>query len=231
MKMKSLNKKVIIFDLDGTILDTIADIAAAVNRSLAILGYPERTVSEIQSFLGNGSLMLMRRALPAGTADEECFELRRLFREEYEKGMCETTVPYKGVSELLQALKAAGAVCAVVSNKDDKSAVPMVKHYFGDSFAYIRGVRGDNDRKPNPEATLSVIRELGFTPEQALFVGDGIADCEVSQNAGIDFIPVGYGYTPSDKLLEKSGRTPCESVFALGVELMKYFDRSEGISG
>ncbi len=231
MKMKSLNKKVIIFDLDGTILDTIADIAAAVNRALAKLGYPERTVGEVQSFLGNGSLMLMRRALPAGATDEKCLELRSLFRAEYEKGMCETTAEYSGISELLKRLNAAGAVCAVVTNKDDKSAVPMVKHYFGNSFAYIRGVRGDTDRKPNPEATLSVIRELGFTPEQALFVGDGIADCEVSQNAGIDFVPVGYGYTPSEKLFEKCGKAPCESVFSLGVELMKYFDRSEGVSG
>ncbi len=229
--MKSLNKKVIIFDLDGTILDTIGDIAAAVNRALSALGYTERTVDEVQGFLGNGSLMLMRRALPEGASDELCLKLRELFRREYQKGMCDSTAPYEGIAELLNRLNAAGAVCAVVTNKDDKSAVPMVKHYFGNSFAYIRGVRGDTDRKPNPEVTLSVIRELGFTPEQALFVGDGIADCDVSQNAGIDYIPVGYGYTPSEKLLEKCGKSPCESVSALGVELMKYFERSEGVSG
>ncbi len=228
--MKSLNKKVIIFDLDGTILDTIGDIAAAVNRALSALGFPERTVGEVQGFLGNGSLMLMRRALPEGASEELCLELRELFRKEYQKGMCDSTAPYEGIAELLNRLNAAGAVCAVVTNKDDKSAVPMVKHYFGNSFAYIRGVRGDTDRKPNPEVTLSVIRELGFTPEQALFVGDGIADYEVSLNAGIDYVPVGYGYTPSEKLLEKCGKAPCESVSALGVELMKYFERSEGVS-
>lgn len=221
--MKSLNKKAVIFDLDGTILDTIADIAAAVNRALAALGYPSRSVQEVQGFLGNGSLMLMRRALPNGASDSECITLRELFRVEYEKGMCASTVPYKGITELLNKLNSAGAVCAVVSNKDDKAAISMVKHYFGNSFAYIRGVRGDTDRKPNPTATLSVLSELGFTPNQALFVGDGIADYEVSVNAGIDYIPVGYGYTPSEKLFEICKKTPFNSVFELEIELMKYF--------
>ena len=228
--MKSLNKKLIIFDLDGTILDTIADIAAAVNSALDALGFPNRTVAEIQSFLGNGSLMLMRRSLPSGADDELCNKLRVLFRAEHEKKLCETTAAYKGIPELIDELITLGAVCAVISNKDDRATVPMVMRYFGERFAYIRGVRGDTDRKPNPEVTLSVISELGFTREQTLFVGDGVADFEVSKNAEIEFVPVGYGYTDKNKLFGLCGKEPSQTVSALRSELIKYFERSEGVS-
>ena len=218
------NKKIVIFDLDGTIIDTIGDIAAAVNRALDIYGHPHRTVAEVQSFLGNGSLMLMRRSLPNGGDDDVCREVRSHFRAEYEAHMYDLTVPYQGIAELIDELNGSGVVSAVITNKDDRCAVPMVKHYFGDRFGYIRGVRTDFDRKPNPEVTLAVLAELGFTPEEALFVGDGMADLEVARNANIDFIPVGYGYTAPERLFAQCGKTPVADVEALRRELLKYFD-------
>lgn len=221
--MKSLNKKVMIFDLDGTILDTIADIAAAVNSALTALSCPSRSVEEIQSFLGNGSLMLMKRSLPEGATEEDCHRLRELFRKEYSLGMCKTTAAYEGIIALIDELNSLGGVCAVISNKDDKATVPMVKQYFGDRFAYVRGVRKDGDRKPDPEVTLSVISELGFTPSDAVFIGDGRADYDVSLNAGIEFIPIGYGYTDKNKLFELCGTKPCMNVGELREKLINNF--------
>ena len=95
------NKKAVVFDLDGTVLDTIADIAAAVNRALAAFGFPERTVDETRGFLGNGSLMLIKRATGVFDNEELCLKVRARFREEYEKGMCDLTKPYEGICGLL----------------------------------------------------------------------------------------------------------------------------------
>lgn len=218
---KKLAKKAVLFDLDGTIIDTIGDIAAALNRALAEYGFPPRSVAEVQSFLGNGSLMLMRRSLPNGGSNELCREVREVFRREYAKGMLDNTRPYDGIAELVAELGERGVVSAVITNKDDKNAVPMVRHYFGDLFTCVRGVRADNDRKPSPEVTLSVLSELGFSVEEAVFVGDGMADLGVARNAGIDFVPVGYGYTPPQRLYEECGITPLDDVAALRKRLLE----------
>lgn len=225
LKMLSADKKVVIFDLDGTIIDTIADIAAAVNRALDSFGYPSRTVAEIQSYLGNGSLMLMRRALGGNADDELCKAVRVRFRSEYEAHMYDLTSPYDGIKELMAELRSAGAVLAVITNKDDRCAVPMIEHYFGDLVQHVRGVRGDNDRKPNPEVTLSLLEALGVSPDEALLVGDGMADLNVSKNAEIDYIPVGYGYTPADRLFAECGKTPVKDVSSLRDVLMSYFKK------
>ena len=223
--MLSADKKVVIFDLDGTILDTIEDIAGAVNRASATFGYPSRTVSEIQSFLGNGSLVLMRRTLGEDADDEIWKKVRTVFRTEYQTGMYNHTKPYEGIKELLSELRALGATVMVVTNKDDRSAVPMIEHFFGDLVQHCRGVRGDNDRKPNPQVTLELLESLGYTPNQALLVGDGMADLEVSKNAGIEYIPVGYGYTASEKLFANCGKTPAKDVSELRRILLSYFEK------
>ena len=219
--MSLTNKKLIIFDLDGTILDTIADIAAAVNRALVAFGYPTHSVADIQSFLGNGSLVLMRRALKNGGDDEFCKEVRTHFRAEYERCMLDKTKAYDGIAELVDWLNERGVVSVVLTNKDDKNAVPMIKHYFGDRFAFVRGVRTDTDRKPNPEVALSILEKFGFSPDEALVIGDGMADLNLAKNAGIDFLPIGYGYTDPSRLLEECGILPVADVESLRRELQK----------
>ncbi len=216
--MKS-NKKIVIFDLDGTILDTICDIAAAVNCALSLYGNPQRSVEEVKSFLGNGSLMLIRRALQNGGDDEFCKEVRTHFRAEYEKRMLEQTVPYDGIAEIVDRLNEKGIISVVLTNKDDKNAVPMIKHYFGDRFALVRGVRADNERKPSPDVALSIIADFGFTPDEALIVGDGMADMQLAKNANIDFLPVGYGYTAPSRLYNECGIAPVLSAEALKTAL------------
>ncbi len=219
-----LNKKIVIFDLDGTILDTIADITSAVNRALKRFGHPARRVDEVKSFLGNGSLTLMRRCLKDGGDDDLCREVRAHFRAEYQSCMLEQTAPYAGIAELIDELNAKGVISVVLTNKDDESAVPMIKHFFGDRFAFVRGVKTDFDRKPNPEVALSIIADFGFTPDEALVVGDGMADLNVAKNAGIDFLPVGYGYTPSETLFAECRKQPVADVASLRRELLEYFD-------
>lgn len=218
--MKS-NKKIIIFDLDGTILDTIGDITAAVNYALDVYGDPPRSVDEVKSFLGNGSLVLMRRALKNGGDDELCKEVRTHFRAEYERCMLDKTKAYDGIAELVDWLNERGVVSVVLTNKDDKNAVPMIKHYFGDRFAFVRGVRTDTDRKPNPEVALSILEKFGFSPDEALVIGDGMADLNLAKNAGIDFLPIGYGYTDPSRLLEECGILPVADVESLRRELQK----------
>lgn len=218
--MKS-NKKIIIFDLDGTILDTIGDITAAVNYALDVYGDPPRSVDEVKSFLGNGSLVLMRRSLKNGGDDELCKEVRTHFRAEYERCMLDKTKAYDGIAELVDWLNERGVVSVVLTNKDDKNAVPMIKHYFGDRFAFVRGVRTDTDRKPNPEVALSILEKFGFSPDEALVIGDGMADLNLAKNAGIDFLPIGYGYTDPSRLLEECGIRPVTDVESLRRELQK----------
>ena len=215
------NKSAVVFDLDGTILDTIGDIAAAVNRAITAFGFKERTVAEVQSFLGNGSLVLIQRAIES-EKPELCTTIRARFRKEYEHDMYSNTRAYCGIPELLSELKASGVKVIVVTNKDDRCAKPMIERYFGNSVDICRGVVADAERKPNPAVTLSVLSELGIDPSNAVFVGDGMADLRVSKNAGIDFVPVGYGYTSPEKLFSECGITPCANVQALRERLLEY---------
>ena len=225
-KLLKSKKKAVVFDLDGTILDTIGDIASAVNFALDTYGFEPRTKEEIISFIGNGSLMLIRRALGDENAekydDNFVKEVRNRFREEYQKHMFDETYVYDGIIELVDELKEKGIVSAVVTNKDDRSAVPMIEHYFGDKFAIVRGVRADTERKPNPELTLCVLSELGIKPSEALFVGDGMADLKVSQNCGIDYIPIGYGYTSQKRLFDACQKTPVSDVKSLREAIIEY---------
>ncbi len=218
-----MKKKAVIFDLDGTVLDTMGDIAAAVNRALVSVCAPERTLNEVKSFIGNGSFMLIRRALPDRFDDEACLSVRERFRAEYESDMYSNTAPYDGICELLAELSSNGVAVMVVTNKDDRCAVPMIKHYFGENVHCCRGVRSENERKPDPRVTLSLLSEHGIKPEEALFVGDGMADLSVSEKCGIDFIPVGYGYTDKEKLFAECGKKPVSNVFELRQEILEYF--------
>ena len=218
-----MNKKAVVFDLDGTILDTLGDIAAAVNRMLVKNSCPQHTVEEVKSYIGNGSFMLIKRALPKGFSDEDIFTLREVFRKEYESDLFSNTKEFRGISEIFEELNSKGLKVIVITNKDDRSAQKMIDFYFGEKVDFCRGVRSDNDRKPNPELTLSALDFYGIKPEEALFVGDGIADAEVAKKAGIDYIPVGYGYVEKERLFAVCGKEPLMTVAELKIELFKYF--------
>ncbi len=193
-------KKAVIFDLDGTLLNTLGDLASSVNFALRECGYPERTVDEVRSFIGNGVIMLMRRSVPKGTneADEKaCFEK---FRAYYLEHMEDTTAPYDGVNELIEKLSARGIKTAVVSNKLDAGVKGLCEKYFpGLTCAF--GVNNESERKPAPANVFKALSKLKVEKSEALYVGDSEVDVQTAQNAGLEMAGVTWGYRSRETLV------------------------------
>lgn len=193
-------KKAVIFDLDGTLLNTLGDLASSVNFALRECGYPERTVDEVRSFIGNGVVMLMRRSVPKGTneADEKaCFEK---FRAYYLEHMEDTTAPYDGVNELIEKLSARGIKTAVVSNKLDAGVKGLCEKYFpGLTCAF--GVNNESERKPAPANVFKALSKLKVEKSEALYVGDSEVDVQTAQNAGLEMVGVTWGYRSRETLV------------------------------
>lgn len=193
-------KKAVIFDLDGTLLNTLGDLASSVNFALRECGYPERTVDEVCSFIGNGVIMLMRRSVPKGTneADEKaCFEK---FRAYYLEHMEDTTAPYDGVNELIEKLSARGIKTAVVSNKLDAGVKGLCEKYFpGLTCAF--GVNNESERKPSPANVFKALSKLKVEKSEALYVGDSEVDVQTAQNAGLEMAGVTWGYRSRETLV------------------------------
>lgn len=198
--------KTCIFDLDGTLLNTIDDLANAVNYALRQNAMPEHTVDEVRWMVGNGVRTLMRRALPAD-ADDELYEKAYAdFQVYYKEHNLDFTRPYDGIIPLLAALKERGVKMAVVSNKIDTATKPLVKHFFGDYIDVAVGDTPDVQNKPAPDMVFKAIRELGETPENCIYIGDSNVDLETAQNAGLPCISVLWGFRDR-KFLEGVGAT------------------------
>lgn len=192
--------KAVIFDLDGTLLNTLDDLAASVNFALKDCGYPERTIEEVRAFIGNGVIKLMQRATPDGIGQAEfdrCFES---FRTHYLKHMFDTTKPYDGILPLLDTLKAAGIKTAVVSNKLHSGVVGLCKDFFGDRLTCAFGVLDESERKPAPANVFKAIKEMQVEAADCVYVGDSEVDVQTANNAGLDCIAVTWGYRDPDVL-------------------------------
>lgn len=198
--------KTCIFDLDGTLLNTIDDLANAVNYALRQNNMPEHTVDEVRWMVGNGVRTLMRRALPSD-ADDVLYEKAYAdFQVYYKEHNLDFTRPYDGIIELLAALKQKGVKMAVVSNKIDTATKPLVKHFFGDYIDVAVGDTPDVQNKPAPDMVFKAIRELGETPENCIYIGDSNVDLETAKNAGLPCISVLWGFRDR-KFLEGVGAT------------------------
>ena len=196
-------KRAVIFDLDGTLLNTLGDLASSVNFALRSCGYPERSIDEVRTFIGNGVIMLMHRSVPKGTNAEDekkCFEK---FRAHYLAHMEDTTAPYEGVNGLISALGAKGIGTAVVSNKLDAAVKGLCKKHFP-LLTCAFGVTQESERKPSAANVNKALSLLGVKREEALYVGDSEVDVQTAQNAGLDMVGVTWGYR-SRKLLLSSG--------------------------
>lgn len=187
-----------VFDLDGTLLDTLPDLVALTNRALADSGFPERTEEEILSFVGNGVRALMDQAVPLGTEPAAAEEAMQLWRELYPACGIELTVAYEGIPELLAELKARGKKLAVLSNKFDKGVQDLIPVFFPDTFDAIHGESNDIPRKPDPTGLLRTIEELGADPETTAYVGDSGSDMLTAHRAGVFALGVAWGYRPED---------------------------------
>lgn len=191
--------KAVLFDLDGTLLDTLGDIGGTLNHVLAAHGYPLRTMDEYRTFVGNGARVLTKLALPEGTPEDQVDRIFREYRDYYRDHPCAVTVPYGGMPELVEELRRAGVPAAVVSNKPDPTARKLIDRFFPGVLTV--GDDGVHPRKPAPDNVLRALEQLGVSPAEALYVGDSEVDAATARNAGMDAAIVGWGYRDRDFLL------------------------------
>ena len=183
-----------VFDLDGTLLDTLGDLAGSANYALTARGFPARTVDEVRRFVGNGVAMLLHRAVPDGTAPEDEARCLELFRAHYLAHMRDHTAPYAGIPELLDHLRQTGIAVAVVSNKFDAAVKDLCRDYFGDAVPVAIGESAQIRRKPAPDTVFAALRELDVPSERAVYIGDSDVDIDTARNAGMDCISVSWGF-------------------------------------
>lgn len=196
--------KAAVFDMDGTILDTLQDLADAMNYELKKNNMPERNIDEIRRFVGNGIRKLVERACPDTTAQDKIDAIFADFIEYY-KTHCEiNTKPYAGIQELLQKVRSAGVKIAVNSNKADSAVQILCGKYFPKMFDTAVGEREGFERKPAPDSVNEILRRFGIKKEEAVYIGDSDVDFETAKNAELDFIGVDWGFRGRD-FLQKCG--------------------------
>ena len=203
-----MNKyKTYIFDLDGTLLSTLADLAASTNYALRTHHMPERSLDEVRRFVGNGVKKLMERAIPDGLNNPLFEETFATFRQHYMQHNLDTTQPYPGIMQLLEQLKAEGKNIAVVSNKFYAATRELCRHFFGDLVPVAIGEREDIRKKPAPDTVIEALRELGVDKEGAVYIGDSDVDIMTAKNSGMPCVSVLWGFRDKEFLLEHGATT------------------------
>ena len=196
----------VVFDLDGTLLDTLEDLYRAANAALESHSLPRRTRDEVRLFVGNGVEMLIRRAVPAGTSEETTLAVLADFKTTY-AAICEDhTRPYDGILAVLAALREKGIRVAVVSNKFDAATKQLCEKYFGDLVEVAIGERAGVRKKPAPDTVHEALRELGVTAEGAVYIGDSDVDIQTARNCEMPCISVTWGLRDKDFLLQSGAK-------------------------
>ena len=195
-----MNIKAVIWDLDGTLLDTLGDLAASTNAALQKNGLPQRTVDEVRGFVGNGIGKLIERAVPADCPPEETKRVLEDFVAHYAQHSRDTTRPYDGVLPILDALIAQGVKLGIVSNKIDFAVRELSAAYFGERMQVAVGDDPSRLRKPAPYIVLEAMRRLGVTREETVYVGDSDVDVLTAHNAGVTCCAVSWGFRPVESL-------------------------------
>ena len=195
-------KDTIIFDLDGTLLNTLADLAASANYALKEMGYPERTIDEVRRFVGNGVAVLIKRCLPKDCSEEVCNQTLAIFKEHYGIHCNDQTRPYDGIEDLIRALQDRGIKLAIVSNKPDSAVKDLANIYFKGE---IPVAIGENEsagikKKPAPDTVYKALKLLGSSSREAYYVGDSEVDIKTAANAGMDVILCAWGFRDEDYL-------------------------------
>lgn len=190
-----------IFDLDGTLLDTLLDLANAVNFAMRSKGYPERTTGEVRSFIGNGIKVLIKRAVPDGTSSGDYAEALEIFTKYYLEHIADNTKPYDGMIDVVKTLKSNNCKVAVLSNKAHFAAQAVVKDFFGDIFDIVVGKMDEFPSKPEPDSLFYTIKNLGVEAEECVYIGDSDVDVLTAHNAGLPCIGVTWGNRDEDILV------------------------------
>ena len=211
-----------IFDLDGTLLDTLGDLAASVNDALRKHGMPEHSIDDVRRFVGNGVRLLMERAVPDGAANPLFEETFASFRQHYMAHSLDTTKPYEGIPEALADLKARGCHLAVVSNKMMAATQELVRHFFPEVEVAIGEHEAEGIRKkPAPDTVYQALRQLEVGKEQAVYVGDSDVDLQTARNSGLPCISVLWGFRSRDFLLAHGATTFAEHP----LDVLKHYNK------
>lgn len=202
-----MRKKIVIFDLDGTLLNTLDDLTDSTNFMLEKFNYPKRTKEEIRNFVGNGVAKLIERAIPYGKNNSDFENCVKTFKEIYSQNMYNKTAPYDGVIDMLNILKNNNYKISVVSNKFDMAVKELCKKYF---LNLIDFSSGENEaagirKKPAPDTVLKVLEYFNLKNEDAIYVGDSEVDIQTAKNSNMPCISVSWGFKNRDFLIENGG--------------------------
>ena len=215
----------VIFDLDGTLLDTLDDITDSVNHTLRQFGYPPRTREEIRRFVGNGAVKLIERALPYTVEPERFGEVYRAYDAYYTAHQRDKTKPYPGVCDLLRDLRARGLCTAVLSNKQDNAVRPLCAHYFPGLLDAATGPADGRRTKPAPDGIEYLEQLLGVTARQTVYVGDSQADVQTGLNAGVRTVAALWGFRSRADLAAAGARYFAKNA----ADILKFVDIEEKI--
>ncbi len=195
-------RRLVIFDLDGTLIYTLDDLANAVNYALCALGFDQRPLPQFKHMVGNGIDCLFERALPEGhKTQDDIMCMRQLFLPYYKTHSHDTSRPYDGIRETLEKLKRQGVLLATASNKFQEGTELVVNQFFPEgTFDLIRGLRKNHHPKPHPQMLLQILTHFSVSPSETLYVGDSDVDMMTAQNAGVDILGALWGYRPKEEL-------------------------------
>jgi len=199
--------KVAVFDLDGTLLNTLEDLKNSLNHALRQSGYPERTLKEVRHFVGNGIRKLIERGAPPGTTDAALETLHQAFTAHYLAHSTDCTSPYPDVTELLKNLRDAGVKIAVVTNKQEAAVGPLLEHYFSGLIDAFAGDLPSRRKKPAPDGVLAVLHALGATQDEAAYIGDSEVDLATARAAKLNEIIVSWGFRERNFLRSCGAKT------------------------
>lgn len=195
----------VIFDLDGTLLNTLEDLKDSTNFALKNFGYPQRSLDEVRQSVGNGVAKLIERAIPDGKNNPDFEDCLKIFKENYAKNMYNKTAPYEGIIDMLKALRAGNIKTAVVSNKFDLAVKELCKKYFEGLIDTAIGESENVRKKPAPDSVFKAMDILKSPREKCIYAGDSDVDIHTAKNAGIECISVTWGFRGKDFLIKNGG--------------------------
>lgn len=203
-----------VFDLDGTLLETLKDLAASTNYALRTHNMPEHSIEDVRMFVGNGVKKLMERAIPNGIENPQFEDVYATFHQHYLEHNLDTTKPYEGIPELLAELKARGKKLAIVSNKFYAATQELARHFFPDTIEVAIGERENIKKKPAPDTVIEALRQLGASRETAVYIGDSDVDIMTAKNCDMPCASVLWGFRDKEFLMEHGAtffvEKPCQ---------------------
>ena len=194
-------KKLIIFDLDGTLLDTLEDLKQSVNFALSKYGFPLRSKEQVRKDIGNGVAKLVERSIPNNAANPLYFECLGVFKEHYHTHYFENTFPYKDMPEVIKILKEKEYLLAVATNKIDQLAKNLIDMHYKDLFDFVLGDIDGVPKKPYPNMINNILKHFNVSKEEALYIGDTNVDEQTAINSGLDYFLLTYGYRTKEEIL------------------------------